>query len=397
MDGTGGIQSIVFRQLALARRLQQVAFVVCKATTCLSDVPSDVRLDIDQDPKSLLEQIGSRLPGKQLHLDLIALSPEAAPVGFLLQTEALKERYVQTALLCLTILHPRDLMRETERWHVHLMNRIVAHAIGLQNLVFMNKECRDTHSIFLARNLSSNGIVPVPIDERQPCWAGPSDSGTLRIVCIGRLVKFKAYNFALPSIITKFAEERQSVTCDIFGDGRDESKLSDLVKQYGVSDLLRLNGSIPLNKFDDLVSGYDLFIGMGTAALQAAQLGVPTILAIVDDEHGAHGFIDSAPFGNLGEEDPSNPRQDLKNLIETYLKAEPEERIKLSLDGIRCANHYVSLNYVEHLTQYSAPQEGLPRHLAVLYCRFYLWIAHDNWLRKVVRLVTRRHSSVRIL
>jgi hypothetical protein len=396
MDLPGGIQSIVIRQLALARKSNQVAFVACKATTCLADVPSSSRLDIDQDPSHLLEQIGSRLPGKKLHLDIVALSPGAATIGFFLQTEALKKRHVHTALLCLTILHPRDLMRETERWYVHQMNRILAHAIGLQNLVFMNKECRATHSVFLSRNLYSNSIIPAPIDERQPCWAGSSDNGPLRIVCIGRLVNFKAYNFALPRIIAEFAEDRQSVTCDIFGYGAEEVKLSDLIKQYGVSDLVRLNGAIPLEKFDDIVSGYDLFIGMGTAAVQAAQLGVPTILAIIDDEHGAHGFIYSAPFGNLGEKDPSTTRQDLKMLIETYLKAGPDERTRISLDGIRYANRYVTENYVEQLTQYSVSREGLSRQVAMLYCRFYLWINDENWLRKTVRLLSGRHASGRI-
>lgn len=393
MDRPGGIQSIVFRQMELAQILNKHTVVVCKATTPLADVPASVRMDIHKNSKSLLHQIRSRVPDRKLHLDVIALSPEAAPIGFLLQVEALKKPYIQSALLSLTILHPRDLMRETESRHVHQMNKVVAHAIGLQNLVFMNEQCRITHSAFLARDLSSNRIVPVPIDERQPRWVSRQSEGPMRIICVGRIVNFKAYNFALPSLLAKFAEEGRSVTCDIFGYGSDEAKLADLVRQYGVSDLLRFHGPIPLEAFDDLVSGYDLFIGMGTAALQAAQLGVPTILAIVDDEHGAHGFINLAPFGNLGEADPSTPRQDLKQLIEAYLDASPREREKISIDGIRYANRYVSENYVEQLTQSSVPREGLSRRIAVLYCHFYLWMARDNWLRKAVRLLKGRHAS----
>lgn len=393
MDRPGGIQSIVFRQMELAQKLNKHTAVVCKATTPLVDVPSSVRLDFHQSSKDLLEQIRSRVPHRKLHLDIIALSPEAAPVGFLLQAEALKKPYIQRALLSLTILYPRDLMRETEKRHVHLMNKVVAHAIGLQNLVFMNEHCRTTHSAFLSRDLSSNWIVPVPIDERQPRWVSRQFDGPMRIICVGRIVNFKAYNFALPGILAKFAEEDRSVTCDIFGYGSGEAKLADRVKQYGVSDLLRFHGPIPLEAFDDLVSGYDLFIGMGTAALQAAQLGVPTILAIVDDEHGAHGFINLAPFGNLGEKDPSTPRQELKQLIETYLDASPQEREKISIEGIRYANRYVSENYVEQLTQFSVPREGLSRCIAVLYCHFYLWMAHDNWLRKAVRRLKDLHAT----
>jgi len=387
MDRSGGIQSIVFRQIEIAKKFNKHVFVICKYSTPLKDVPSKVRLDFQKSSEDLLKEIEIRVPHQKLNLDIIAFSPEAAPIGFLLQTEALKKRHVIRASLSLTILHPRDLMRETEKRHVHLMNKFVAHAIGLQNLVFMNEQCRITHSAFLSRDLSSNKIVPVPIDEREPRWMNRTNDGPVRIICVGRIVNFKAYNFALPSILAKFAEEGRSVSCDIFGYGSDEAKLTDLIKQYGVSDVLKFRGSIPLEKFDDLVSDYDLFIGMGTAALQAAQLGVPTILAIVDDEHGAHGFIDSAPFGNLGENDPSTPRRDLKKLIEAYLNASPQERMKISLDGIRYANRYVTDDYVEQLTQSSVSREGVARRLAVIYCHFYLWMARDNWLRKAVRLL----------
>lgn len=283
-----------------------------------------------------------------------------------------------------------------EKAHLHFLNRLLAFSVGLENLVFMNEQCRITHSTFLSRDLSANRIVPVPIDERKPRWDRPTDGGPLRIVCVGRIVNFKAYNFAMPSILAKFAEEGRSVTCDIFGYGSEEAKLADLVKQYGVTDILKFHGPIPLEKFDAIVSKYDLFIGMGTAALQAAQLGVPTILAIVDDEYGAHGFIHSAPFGNLGEEDPFIPKQDLKRVIEIYLNASRVEREKISQDGIIYANQYVAEDYVEVLTELSVPRKGISRHLGALYCRFYLWMARDNWLRKTVRFAKRIRRSSRL-
>ncbi len=394
MDRPGGIPSIVLREMALARSRKDTVFVVCRGSTPLSDVPATIRLDFHDSPKRWLDRIVSQVAGETRKLDIVAFSPEAAPVGFLLQGLAMANPVFESASLSLTVLHPRDLMRETESRHVHLLNRFLAHAIGLQNLVFMNEQCRATHSTFLGLDLSANSIVPAPIDERVPRWKCSSNSGRLRIVSVGRIVKFKAYNFAFPSILAKLVAEGRDVTCDIFGYGREEPRLAELVRVHGVSDRLRFHGAIALNQFDEIVSEYDLFVGMGTAALQAAQLGVPTILALVDDEHGAHGFIDSAPFGNLGEQDKSADRHDLKKLIEWYLGASTEERKQLSLAGIRYANRYVVDDYVERLTKESVPRKGVSRQVASLYCRFYLWMTKDNWLRRCVQVAKRVQKKV---
>ena len=142
-----------------------------------------------------------------------------------------------------------------------------------------------------------------------------------------------------------------------------------------------------MEHFDDIVSNYDLFVGMGTAAVQAAQLGVPTILAIVDDADGAHGFIHQAPFGNLGEQDTNVPTQDLGAVIETYLQAGTVERQCISDAGIAYANRYVADNYAEQLTAHAVARVGMSRYLAAAYCSFYIWMAEDNWLRAVVRSV----------
>ena len=388
---SGGIQSIIIRLIHKVKNRGGAVWVVFNSNLPAIGVPqanilSDKPL-IGQDWSSFREY------SKFDTFQIIAFGPSAVPTAYLLENSIKTGRRSVDVFMSINVLHPHEFMMKDEKTHVHLLNRMLAFAVGPSKLVFMNEQCRITHSDFLARDLSSNRIVPVPIDERQPRWVGRTDDEPVRIICVGRIVNFKAYNFALPCILAKFAEEGRSVTCDIFGYGSDEAKLANLVRQYGVSDLLTFHGPIPLEAFDDLVSAYDLFIGMGTAALQAAQLGVPTILAIVDDEHGAHGFINSAPFGNLGEKDPSTPRQDLKQLIEAYLDASPREREKISIDGISYANRYVSENYVEQLTQSSISREGLSRRLAVLYCHFYLWMARDNWLRKAVRLFKGRHVS----
>lgn len=387
MNREGGIQSIVYRELDRAYEQGKIAYVISKPFKSSVQHYKNCRLDYEAKPEKLADAIIRRMSGGGWVIDIIALSPDAVPIAQLLRYALSTCSQVLDARACVTILHPRDFMRETEKRHVHLMNKLAGHAIGLKNLIFMNEQCRETHSAFFSRDLSANPIVPVPIDRREPRWTVQQETEALRIVAVGRIVDFKAYNFALPGILIDLEDRGYKVTCDIFGYGAEEPKLVRAIREAGASHLVRFKGPIHLEDFDNIVSNYDLFIGMGTAAVQAAQLGIPTILAIVDDPDGAHGFIQDAPFGNLGEQDKSVPRQGLGAMIEIFLRCGQVQRQSISNAGIAYANRYVADNYVEQLTEHAVARKGIMRHLAAAYCRFYIWMARDNWLRVVVRSV----------
>jgi hypothetical protein len=389
MDRSGGIQSIVHREINRAVDLDHPAVIISKSFDIPNYSRSIRRLDFYKKPIALAREISDLTIDNGWRVNLVALSPEAAPVAFLLQWLLTKNPHVADARMCVTILHPRDFMRETEKKHVHLLNKIAAHAVGITNLVFMNEQCRSTHAKQFGMDLSQNRIVPVPIDARQLGWRGPNPDGTLKIIAVGRIVDFKAYNFSLPKVVAKLSAKGHKVTCDIFGYGTGEIKLKSIIEENGVGHLVKFHGPTSFESLDDLISDYDVFVGMGTAAVQAAQLGVPTILAIVDDADGTHGFIHEAPFGNLGEQDERIYRHDLEETIESYLNLSEAERRRLSDQGAKYANRYVSDDYVEKLTQHIDSTQVTSHYWSILYCKFYLWMAKDNWLRVLVRGVKR--------
>lgn len=387
MDIEGGIQSIVYRELDRAREQGRIALVVSRPLKSEQRGHSDCWLEWDATPAALASEIANRISGTGWVVDVIALSPEAIAVAQLLQGSLLKEDKIRRVRACVTVLHPRDFMRETEARHVHVLHRLAARALGLRNIIFMNKECRATHDKVFFGKLSANPIVPVPIDGRQARWDSGSQPAPLRIVAVGRIVQFKAYNFALPDILVRLAGKGLEVTCDIFGYGRDEQLLLSAIRDAGADHVVRFRGPIPLGDFDDTVYSYGLFIGMGTAAIQAAQLGVPTIVAISDDGFGAHGFFHQVPFGNVGEQDSGVPRQELALLIEDFLQADESERERISVLGAAHADRYVAPDYIDQLMAHVVERVGVLRHIATCYCRFYVWMAKDNWMRRSVRFL----------
>ena len=77
------------------------------------------------------------------------------------------------------------------------------------------------------------------------------------------------------------------------------------------------------------------------------------------------------------------------------MRAGQAQRQGVSDAGIAYANRYVTDNYVEQLTTHAVARTGMSRHLAAAYCRFYIWMARDNWLRAVVRSVRQLASGGR--
>lgn len=387
MERPGGIQSIVIRNTTFLQNAGKDVFVVCDTSNPVLGISENKAVDINQSPDKIVNTIAISGKRQDYIWRLIALSPDAAPVAFLVQRYLRRKFDKIDARICLCILYPRDLMREQERKHVHLLNKLMAFSINTNNIVFMNDVCRKSHEKFLGQDLSKNPVVPVPIDRRDKKWSPREIQNSIKIVAIGRIVPFKGYNFALPEIVRKLRSIGITVSCDIYGYGTHEAELQQLIKDNDVKYLINFRGPIDLESIDGTICNYDLFIGMGTVALQASQVGVPTILSIVDDPNGTYGYLYEAPFGNVGEEDSSILRKTLYDMIIEYIRSSRFERLYISNKCAMAANKYVMDDYVEKLTAHPATQDGLFGWVSEIYCKFYLWMARDNRIRRSIRLI----------
>lgn len=394
MNYVGGIQSIIIRAVAAARAQGRMIFVVCDASKPAIGIPDDVVIDINASPRSISRRIMAACGGERARLTLAAMAPEAAALARLVQADLLRNSTSLVPRTALFIFHPRTLMMESDRPYVHVLNRLLIAATGHQFLVFMNSQCLISHQKFLGRDLSGNAIVPVPIDSRPRRWQGSVPGMPLRIVAVGRLVGFKAYNFGLPRLLAELRSKGIDVRCDIFGWGEMERDLVDMIAAHKAGDFVRFRGKLALDDFDRVVAGYDMFVGMGIAALQAAQLGVPTVLAIVDDPDGAHGYLFEVPHGNIGEVDDTIQRKDLSDLIEGFVVMDQGRRAQISERCEQAANRYVVDDYLSQVPDHSFCGGGTAGRLAMLYCSLHVWIFRDNFIRRLLRGARRLASGV---
>lgn len=277
------------------------------------------------------------------------------------------------------VFHPRDYFRETEKKHAHLLNFILGRLI-LNNMFFMNSECCETHiRFFKARNDFNGNVIPVPLDERTPMWRERLTDRIL-ICSVGRIVPFKGYNFVAREVAEALQQSGISVLWDIYGHGSHEDKLRNMLTS---SPHVVFNGLLAFEDFDTIVAKADLFVGMGTAALQAAQLGVPTLLAIEGKLDDIHGFIHEVPIGNLGEQLCGHKSRKLTGEIRKFFESSPVDRSAISEKGRMYASNFSTRSFVAKIDEKFSYVNLKFKRILLVYARFYLWMSRMNAVRRV--------------
>jgi hypothetical protein len=197
------------------------------------------------------------------------------------------------------------------------LNRQVMDALPDPSLFFMNDETRASHAAWSKRDFSASPILPLGIDVTPARWQPPRGT-RLSIVSVGRLVGFKAYNLGAIPIVTALRAAGIDAEWHIYGYGELEQEMSTRIGAAGLASSIHLHGALPYAEFAATVGAHDVFIGMGTAALEAAMLGVPVLLAVDGEEDATYGFVQDVPFGNVGERLDQAPGQSLAALLRAF-------------------------------------------------------------------------------
>lgn len=284
------------------------------------------------------------------------------------------------------VFHPRAYFMTGERKDRIFLNYLIARAIGKDRLFFMNEECKATHAVQWNTTLSSCPILALPINSVDAMWQS-SDKAAVRIVSVGRLVDFKTYNLGAATVVRSCLDRGVAVTWDIFGDGPLCSSIKAEIERLGVVGYVRLMGALDYKDFPASVAGYDLFIGGGTAALEAAMVGLPTICATVDEATRCYGYLHCLPFGNVGELLSNPPTVELAELIQGYSISSKSQRAFLSKQSRAMAEKYGMPKFAEAimnmtLRSQAAPPMFIKRVIAELH-RF----ATESCVAKTVRYI----------
>jgi glycosyltransferase involved in cell wall biosynthesis len=378
MGLVGGLQTIVLRLAAELTSKGRRWLVACGTERIIPELPLERVVDVDLRPREVARCCLQDKETEGSSIDILSFSPADAARGFLIGEAVRRADRRAVVRFAVGIFHPRDFFRENERPHLHAANYVLAHALGVESLFFMNRECRESHAAVLGNRFRSSSIVPVPIDRRPHSWTPLPRRRSLRIACVGRIVPFKAYNFYIPKLADELRQAGVEVEFDIYGHGSHTEDLKRLIEEEPKSVRTKFKGELPISEFDEVIASYDLFIGMGTAALQAAQLGVPTLLAIDGEPDTTYGFLSQVPFGNVGERDPLLKRSSFLAEIVSFSHLSQAEKTSLSNATARAANAYVNADYLGSVFEERKSKSRIGSQVTRIVCILYLFIVRTR-------------------
>ena len=387
---TGGIETLIVRMAGFLKRNGYPVVVCCGNGPLLASLPRDIELITFLDTDELLRKFS----GIRHRLDstpgtiIVSFDPISAARALYIDIELCK--HTKTSHLS-GVFHTRAYFMTGERRDRIALNHGVAMAVGYNSMFFMNEECRTSHAQRWNVDLSKSPIAILPIDVAEHSWR-PNNTSSLHIVSVGRLVDFKAYNLGAPKMIKALRERGLDVSWDIYGDGPLQVEIAAEINRHGVSESVHLKGELPYRDFAKVVAGYDLFVGVGTAALEAAMLGLPTICGTDSQRELCYGYLHDLPFGNVGEMQQHFPGVDMGGLIEAFARSDQESKRQLSFFCRNAALKYGMNGFIDallaiHNNQLTKSPRALKRCIAILYR-----LATESAPVRFMRQIAGRHA-----
>ena len=223
----------------------------------------------------------------------------------------------QTELFC------QDVTAEFR--HRDAIRKLFCFAVPDENKIFGNDAARIYHEAKLLRRFDKSPVVPLMIDIAKYNPPSRDNVNRSKIVSIGRICDFKTYNFTMLSVVQELRALGMPVTYHIYGSGPDESRLLHEIQENNLTDCVFLCGPIEYRFFKDAVSDAGVFVGSGTAVMEAAACGVPSIAAIeYADDAVSYGLLHDIPGTSFFEPGLALAKKRIADLIGHVMAADAE-------------------------------------------------------------------------
>jgi glycosyltransferase involved in cell wall biosynthesis len=228
-------------------------------------------------------------------------------------------------------------------WHEKVNRRFIFDFLPEESLLLFSEGNRQLYIKHKRKKLTYANTFRLGVIDKKNIKVSGEVNLPIKIVAIGRLVDFKTYNFYMIKVLKNLKTKGFNVQFDIYGDGPLKAQMADEINKAGLSDSIHLKGTLDYLKFDETVSNYNLFIGSGTAIIQAAALGLPSIV-------GVENVIEAETYGYFS--DVNQYEYNLKGLdlemisveaiIEDYINMNTQQRKTLISSHLECIDSFTN-------------------------------------------------------
>ena len=179
-------------------------------------------------------------------------------------------------------------------------------SLGHRGVVFFNEMNVRSYSNFFDVDFSRSMLVPIGVELPSAMVRSLGSASSRRIISIGNLLDFKSYNRHIIDCMPDLLSLDASFRYEIFGEGPYEKNLRDLAAERGVLEFVDFKGRIPYSQFSVEMNSAFLFVGSGTAVVEAAALGIPALIGIEStNQPVTYGFlcdIDGFSYNELDQD-----------------------------------------------------------------------------------------------
>lgn len=234
----------------------------------------------------------------------------------------LRDVFFQKAKICFGVYHTLEYCwKHGPDSYIRKISYKLLRSFPLENIFFMNQITKDYHSSYIGRDFSKSPIIPIAVDtNRYKKVIRKPDRK--KIISIGRITDFKTYAFQMVDVCCELNRKNKEINAEyhIYGDGELKEKLIDHIKMKSASEFIFVHGETPYDKIEDIFSNAFVFIGVGTALIEASAASVPSLVGICSlHEPYTYGFFNETNGDSLGEQEFFTQKYSLyEKLLDLY-------------------------------------------------------------------------------
>jgi hypothetical protein len=162
------------------------------------------------------------------------------------------------------------------------------------------------------------------------------------------------------------------------------------IREQGCEGYIQFKGEIPYTEMKSVLVGALAFIGMGTAAVEAASTGTPVIVPTAfAAEPESHGMLHELPFGNVGEYNSRLPKRKTSQILKELLTLPANDYLDLRKSSIEVSHRYnTDQVFLQWLELIKHPEEvGQARAPSSLAGHWLRWMI-ARWQIRIRRLLS---------
>lgn len=212
-----------------------------------------------------------------------------------------------------------------------------------ENLCLFSEGNRLLYEKYKNIDLSGVSTFRLGVIDKKNIKLTVSNRKPLRIIAIGRLVEFKTYNFYMLNVVKNLIEKGIPVEFYIYGDGPLFNEIKSNIIELGLEDNVFLKGTLDYLEFDKVVMQHDIFIGSGTAIIQAAALGVPSIVGVENVvEPESYGYFSDVHQYEYNVKGLDLPMVQVEKLIVDYLEKDSHDKLELKKAHLKSIDEFTN-------------------------------------------------------